>query len=80
MIYFQVVEKVNVYEAKTRLSSLLDRAAEGRKIVICRRNVPIAEIHPLPRTRRNKRPIGLARGTFEIPDSFYDPLPKGSLR
>jgi len=76
MIHNQVMKKVNIYEAKAHLSALVDRVAEGETLVICRRNVPVAELRPLPRTRHRKRPIGLARGTFEVPASFFEPLPE----
>jgi len=67
--------KLNVHEAKTHLSRYLDRLASGEKIILCKRNVPIAEIRPLPEKRALLRPVGLARGTFEVPDEFFDPLP-----
>jgi prevent-host-death family protein len=70
------MKKVNIYEAKARLSALIDRVAEGETLVICRRNVPVAELRPLPQPRRRKRPIGLARGTFELPEAFFEPLPE----
>jgi len=69
------MKKVNVYQAKTELSSLLDRVAKGETVVICRRNVPTAELRPLPRSRRTRRPIGLVRG-FKVPASFFEPLPE----
>jgi prevent-host-death family protein len=68
------MKKVNVYEAKTHLSALIDRVAEGESIMICRRNVPTAELRPLPKPRRTRRPIGLVPG-FKIPASFFEPLP-----
>jgi len=68
------MKKVNIYEAKTRLSELVDCAADGESILICRRNVPAAELRPVPRPRRARRPIGLARG-FKVPESFFEPLP-----
>jgi antitoxin (DNA-binding transcriptional repressor) of toxin-antitoxin stability system len=67
--------RVNIHEAKTNLSSLLERIERGEVVVLCRRNVPIAEIRPLPRSRTKRRPIGLAKGTFEVPPSFFEPLP-----
>jgi prevent-host-death family protein len=70
------MKKVNIHEAKARLSALIDRVAEGETLVICRRNVPVAELRPLPQPRRRKRPIGLARGTFELPEAFFEPLPE----
>ena len=69
------MKKVNIHEVKARLSALIDRVAEGETLVICRRNVPVAELRPLPRARSRKRPIGLARGTFELPGAFFEPLP-----
>jgi antitoxin (DNA-binding transcriptional repressor) of toxin-antitoxin stability system len=67
--------KLNIHEAKTHLSQYLDRLAAGEKILLCRRNVPIAEIVPLPPERKTPRPIGLAEGAFVVPPSFFEPLP-----
>jgi antitoxin (DNA-binding transcriptional repressor) of toxin-antitoxin stability system len=67
--------RLNIHEAKTHLSRYLDRLAKGEKILLCKRNVPIAEIRPLPPERSGQRPIGLARGAFEVPPSFFEPLP-----
>jgi antitoxin (DNA-binding transcriptional repressor) of toxin-antitoxin stability system len=68
--------RLDIHEAETHLSRYLARLLEGEVIVLCKRNVPIAEIRPLPRPRKEKRPIGLARGTFEVPPSFFEPLPE----
>ena len=67
--------KLNIHEAKTHLSKYLDRLAKGETILLCKRNVPIAEIRPLPQESGTPRPIGLAKGTFEVPPSFFEPLP-----
>jgi prevent-host-death family protein len=69
------MKKVNLYQAKAQLSALVDRVAEGETVLICRRNVPAAELRPLPRPRRTRRPIGLVAG-FRVPASFFDPLPE----
>ena len=71
--------KLNIHEAKTNLSKYLDRLAKGEKILLCRRNVPIAEIRPLAPKTGSKRPIGLAKGQFEVPESFFEPLPDDLL-
>jgi antitoxin (DNA-binding transcriptional repressor) of toxin-antitoxin stability system len=42
---------------------------------LCKRNIPIAEIRPLPQRRKGKRPIGLAKGEFKVPPEFFEPLP-----
>jgi antitoxin (DNA-binding transcriptional repressor) of toxin-antitoxin stability system len=67
--------RVNIHEAKTHLSEYLDRLETGETIVLCKRNTPVAEIRALPRARKTKRPIGLAKGRFKISKKFFDPLP-----
>jgi antitoxin (DNA-binding transcriptional repressor) of toxin-antitoxin stability system len=71
--------KLNVHEAKTHLSRYLARLARGESILLCKRNVPIAEIRPLRQPRKRKRPIGLAKGKFKVPRKFFEPLPKQVL-
>ncbi len=68
---------LNVHEAKAQLSKCLDAVAGGETVVLCRRNVPIAELRPIDPLRTEPRPIGLAKeeyGAFDIPDSFFDAL------
>lgn len=71
--------RVNVHEAKTRLSEYLDKVERGDTIVLCRRNVPIAEIRPLARPVNKPRPIGVAKGSFRVPESFFEPLAEDLL-
>jgi len=71
--------KLNIHEAKTHLSRYLKHLSQGETIVLCKRNEPIAEIRPLRRPRKAKRPIGLAKGEFKIPRVFFKPLPKSVL-
>ena len=66
--------KLNIHEAKTHLSRYLKRLAKGEHIVLCLRNVPIAEIRPLAAPETKPRPIGLAGGQFTVPPSFFEPL------
>jgi antitoxin (DNA-binding transcriptional repressor) of toxin-antitoxin stability system len=69
--------RLNIHEAKTHLSKYLMRMEKkGEPIVLCRRNVPIAEIRPLPKNRTKRRPLGLGTGTVKIPPSFFEPLPE----
>jgi len=67
--------RVNIHEAKTHLSKYLEKVERGETVILCRRNRPIAELRPLPKQRTKPRPIGLAKGEFEIPPEFFDPLP-----
>ena len=71
--------KLNIHEAKTHLSRYLSRLEQGESILLCRRNTPVAEIRPLPPTRKSKRPIGLAKGVFKVPKKFFEPLPPDVL-
>ncbi|MFP3869847.1 MAG: type II toxin-antitoxin system Phd/YefM family antitoxin [Syntrophobacteria bacterium] len=67
--------RLNIHEAKTHLSRYLKRLAKGEKILLCKRNIPIAEIRPLPPERKSARPIGLAKAEFQVPPEFHEPLP-----
>lgn len=68
------MDKVNVHEAKTHFSRLLDRAQGGEDILIAKAGRPVARLGPLV-PRRSKRRLGLLDGKFTIPDDFNDPLP-----
>ena len=67
--------KLNIHQAKTHLSRYLARLKPGEVIQLCKRNVPIAEIRPLPAAAHKRRPLGLAKGKIQIHSSFFDPLP-----
>lgn len=67
--------KVNIHQAKTHLSKYLAKLKRGEVIVICSRNVPVAELRGIEQPSKHPRPIGLAKDQFEIPQSFYEPLP-----
>jgi len=69
------VIKLNVHEAKTHLSRYLERLARGESIILCKRNIPIAEIRPILPLRKAKRPVGLAKGKFKLSRKFFKPLP-----
>lgn len=59
--------KLNIHEAKTHLSRYLARLARGESILLCKRNIPTAEIRPTAPARRAKRPLGLAKGKLKVP-------------
>jgi len=70
---------LNIHEAKTHLSKHLADLKAGDRIILCRRNRPVAEILPLDGGMDEPRPVGLGRGLAEVPDSFFDPLPDDIL-
>jgi prevent-host-death family protein len=59
---------VNLYEAKTHLSSLVERAAEGEEIVIAKAGRPLARLVAY----EPRRPLvfGSLAGKIEVPDDF----------
>lgn len=65
---------LNLYEAKTNLSQLVDQAAAGEEIIIAKNGVPLARLMPLRAERRPRRPGGW-EGQVEIRDDFDAPLP-----
>ena len=71
--------KVNIAEAKTQLSRYVDRVEKGETMVLCRRNVPVAEIRPIPKAPAGLRPVGIDRGLMAPPPSFFEPFPEDLL-
>lgn len=67
--------EVNIHEAKTHFSKLLERVAVGEEIVIAKAGKPVARLVPL-KDRPKRRVLGSAKGEFTVPDDFNDPLPK----
>jgi len=65
---------VNLYEAKTNLSELVDRVAAGEEIVIAKSGKPRARLVPIERDVPERRP-GRARGRIRIATDFDAPLP-----
>ena len=67
--------RINIHEAKTHLSRYLQAVEQGEVVVLCRRNVPVAELRPVEQRRSEPRPIGLLCTTFAVPATFLEPLP-----
>ncbi len=70
------MKTVNVHEAKTHLSRLLDRAHAGEEIVIAKSGVPYARLVPLA-SAPPKRAAGTLRDKVRLEDAFFDELPSG---
>ena len=75
MVYNIVMLKVNIAEAKSRLSEYLRRSEAGETIFLARRNIPVAELRPLRRPVREARPFGLCGNEFRVPPDFDRPVP-----
>ena len=69
--------QLNVYEAKTQLSNLLDRALAGETIVIARAGKPLVRLTPLadaPKSRSGVKFGGALKGKLGIEPEFYEPF------
>ena len=63
--------QVNIHEAKTHLSRLVEQAAEGEEIVIAKAGRPRARLVPVVTARRPRKP-GSAKGKVRILPGFYE--------
>ena len=68
------METVNIHEAKTHLSRLLERIAQGEEIVIAKSGKPVARLVPY-HERRSPRVGGQWKGLVHIREDFDEPLP-----
>ena len=69
---------VNIHEAKTQLSRLVEEVEGGGEIVIARAGRPVARLVPLAPPVRRKQ-LGLLRGQIRISADFDAPLPEDVL-
>jgi len=69
--------QVNIHQAKTHLSRLLQRVAAGEEVTIARSGIPVARLVAVE--PKGKRPLGFARGEIWIADDFDAPLPDDLL-
>jgi prevent-host-death family protein len=75
----QDLPMINVHDAKTHFSRLLERAHAGEEIILAKAGKPYARLVPLQQEKPRRQP-GLLKG-WNIPDSaFFDPLPPEELK
>jgi len=65
--------KVNIHQAKTHFSRLIDRALAGERVVIAKRGKPVAVLTRL-REQSKGRKLGSAAGTIEFLPGWNDPM------
>jgi prevent-host-death family protein len=68
------METLNIYDAKTRFSQLVDKAASGEDVVVSRNGKPLVRITRLEVPKRRIK-FGLLKGKLNIPADFDSPLP-----
>jgi prevent-host-death family protein len=69
---------VNIHQAKTQFSRLVDLAASGEEIIIAKSGKPVARLVPYTPKSAVRRP-GVMRGKIRIKKNFDAPLPKELL-
>jgi len=66
--------EVNIHEAKTHLSKLLERVALGEEVVIAKAGKPVARLVAVDQPKT--RVFGSAKGEFIVPDNIDEPDPE----
>jgi prevent-host-death family protein len=65
------MEVVNIHEAKTNLSRLMEKVAKGESFIIAKAGKPIGKVVPIGEADTpKKRRIGFMKGLFKTPDDF----------
>lgn len=68
------MHQVNIHEAKTHLSRLIQEAINGEEVVIAKDNKPIVKLTLIENPTKPRRRLGSAKGTISWTDDFDDPL------
>jgi prevent-host-death family protein len=69
---------VTIHQAKTNLSKLIARAAEGEEIIIARGSKPVARLVPLGAIKGKRQP-GSWKGRFVLGPEFFEPMSESEL-
>lgn len=69
-----MAKTVNLYQAKTQLSKLVDEASAGQEVIIAKAGRPKARLVPLGKAKPNRKP-GALKGQIWTADDFDDELP-----
>jgi len=70
--------QVNIHDAKTHLSKLIERASKGEEVVIARAGTPVARLTPIKPVEHGRR-FGAMKGKATVDDRFFEPLPEEEL-
>lgn len=70
---------INIHEAKTHLSRIVEEVAAGKEVVIAKAGKPMARLVPM-KQGITKKHLGLLKGKIKIPPDFNEPLPETIMR
>jgi len=66
------MKKLNLHEIKAQLSKYIEMVEAGETVIICKRNVPVAELRPIPKKHKKAPELGWAEGAFTVPADFNE--------
>jgi prevent-host-death family protein len=64
--------QVNIHEAKTHFSKLVDSVRHGNEVIIASAGIPVAKLSPI--SEKIERPFGVLKGKIKISKDFDEPL------
>ena len=70
---------INIHEAKTHLSRIVEEVAAGKEVIIAKAGKPMARLVPI-QEKATKKKLGLLKGKLKIPADFNKPLPEAVIR
>jgi prevent-host-death family protein len=70
---------INIHEAKTHLSRIVEEVAAGKEVIIAKAGKPMARLVPM-REKATKKKLGLLKGKIRIPADFNKPLPEAVMQ
>ena len=75
MVYNIDMIMVNIYEAKSKLSEIVEAATRGERVIICKHNQPIAELRAIEPVATGSRDLApMFPGQTFTPAAFFEPL------
>ena len=80
MVYNLSMTKANIHAIKAQLSKYIGMVEGGETVVVCKRNIPVAEIRPIARKKKRIPKLGWAEGRGKILPSFDDPMSAKEIR
>lgn len=69
---------VNIHEAKTHFSQLVDAVSKGREILIAKAGTPVAKLVSIE-TKKPKVQFGVFKGKMKLSKDFDEPLPNDMI-
>ena len=70
--------QVNIHQAKTQLSKLIEQAEKGEEVIIARAGTPVVQLSVI-KPKICGRQFGAYRGKAVVDSAFFDPLPESEL-